>query len=240
MADVISRVPARRPRALLILVPVVIRSTCASPRPPTGPRHPGSPARFPAPPHPDRPVDLLGPEGRLTVALMWFVGAPLHFATGDDALVPTDADVDVEPIRPGDRHVTLVFLGRVPDDTALQVWRAVPPLRLPSELRAVRWARFGRSALALELSDDDGLLASAAGLCEGAAEPLVALQRHPVYRPHVTMARVPRRSRPPSTRALEDWPLPAAPIAVGAPTLYRSNPQPTGDRYELVAQQPTT
>lgn len=166
---------------------------------------------------------------------MWFVGAPLAFAS-EDAVVPPGADV--VPIGPGDRHVTLVFLGRVADDTALQAWRSLPALRLPSEVRAMRWARFGRSALALELSDEGGLLAVAAGRCEGAAARLVAIQRHPVYRPHVTMARVPRRSRPPSARSLDEWPLPPGPIAVGVPTLYRSKTQPTDDRYEAVAQQP--
>ncbi|MGH9084992.1 MAG: 2'-5' RNA ligase family protein [Acidimicrobiales bacterium] len=166
---------------------------------------------------------------------MWFVGAPLVFGD-DDGLVPPGADV--VPIRPSDRHVTLVFLGRVPDAAALQVWRSVPPLRLPAEVCGVRWERFGRSALALELSDDDGLLAVAADRCHDAAEGVVEVQRHPVYRPHVTMARVSRRSRPPSGRALREWPLPSGPIAVGVPTLFRSRPQPTEDRYEPVDQQP--
>jgi 2'-5' RNA ligase len=170
------------------------------------------------------------------VARVWFVGAPLSFAA-DDGLVPPDADVVV--IQPSDRHVTLVFLGRVTDDKGLQVWRALPPLRLPAAVRALRWERFGRSALALELSDDDGLLTAAAERCHQAAEGVVEVQGHPVYRPHVTMARVPRRSRPPSGRTLGEWPLPSGPIAVGAPTLFRSRTQPSGARYEIVAQQPS-
>ena len=166
---------------------------------------------------------------------MWFVGAPLSFA-GDDGLVPSDADVVA--IQASDRHVTLVFLGRVPEDAALQVWRALPPLLLPAEVGAVRWERFGRSALAIELSDDDGRLAVAADRCHEAAEGVVEVQRHPVYRPHVTMARVPRRSRPPSARTLGEWPLPSSPIAVGVPTLFRSRTEPAAERYEVVAQQP--
>jgi 2'-5' RNA ligase len=169
------------------------------------------------------------------VAGVWFVGAPLSFAD-DDGLVPADADVVA--IGPADRHVTLLFLGRVADDAAQQVWRALPPLRLPAEVRALHWQRFGRSALALELSDDDGRLTAAADRCHDAAEGVVEVQRHPVHRPHVTMARVPRRSRPPSARALGEWPLPSSPIVVGVPTLFRSRTQPAGDRYEVVAQQP--
>jgi 2'-5' RNA ligase len=173
------------------------------------------------------------------VAAVWFVGAPLTFAADDDALVPPDADAVA--IGQRDRHVTLVFLGRLPEEVALEVWRALPALHLPATVRALRWDRFGRSALALELSDDDGLLAAAADCCHDAAAQVVDLQGHPVDRPHVTMARVPRRARPPSARTLAAWPLPSHPLAVGAPTLYRTHPQraPDGDRYALVAQQPT-
>ena len=153
----------------------------------------------------------------------------------DDELVPASADV-VAIGRP-DRHVTLVFLGGVPEGVALEVWRSLPPLRMPDEVRALRWDRFGRSALALELSDDDGLLAAAADPCQNAALQVVEVQRHPVYRPHVTMARVPRRSRPPSGRVLAGWPMPTDPVAVGVPTLYctPSPAHPTTDRYAVVA-----
>lgn len=167
---------------------------------------------------------------------MWFVGAPLAFEVADVELVPPDAEV--VPVRPGDRHVTLVFLGGVPDDSALHVWRSLPDLRLPTEVRALGWARFGQSALALELADEQGLLAVAADHCDSAAAAVVELRRHPHYRPHVTMARTPRRSRPPSARALAGWPVPPQPITVGAPTLYRTKPKSAGDRYEVVAQQP--
>lgn len=181
-------------------------------------------------------VDRSCTTARPTVWPMWFIGAPLAFEVADAELVPPDAEV--VPVRPGDRHVTLVFLGGVPDDSALSIWRSLPDLRLPAEVRALGWARFGQSALALELSDEHGLLTVAAGRCDSAATAVVELQRHPHYRPHVTMARTPRRSRPPSARALAGWPMPSQPIAVGAPTLYRTKPQPGSDRYERVAQQP--
>jgi 2'-5' RNA ligase len=167
--------------------------------------------------------------------VVWFVGAPVAFAA-DDPLVPADADV--RATRPADRHVTLVFLGRVPGDTARRVWRSIPPLRLPVEVHARRWERFGRSALALELSDDDGLLEAAAARChDEAADVVVDLGRPAVFRPHVTMARVPRRGRPPSGRELRSWPVPSSALPVGRPTLFRTNPQSTGDRYEVVDQQ---
>jgi 2'-5' RNA ligase len=167
----------------------------------------------------------------------WFVGARVVFAVEDEVLVPSDAGL--RPVGAADRHVTLLFLGSVPEDTARRVWRSIPPLRLPAEVHARRWQRFGRSALALELADDDGLLEAAAEQCHrAAAEVVTDLERPAVFRPHVTLARVPRRGRAPSARRLGDWPMPARALSVVPPALFRSNPQPTGDRYEGVEQQP--
>jgi 2'-5' RNA ligase len=169
--------------------------------------------------------------------VVWFVGAPVTFAADDEPLVPADADV--RAIGSADRHVTLVFLGRVPDDTARRVWQSIAPLELPVEVQALRWERFGRSALALELSDGDGLLEAAAALCHDAAADVgIEVRRPAVFRPHVTMARVPRRGRPPRERDLRGWPVPSSALRVGRLTLFHSNPQSTGDRYDVVEQQP--
>ncbi len=167
---------------------------------------------------------------------MWFVGAPVRFAADDEPLLPADAGL--RATRPGDRHVTLVFLGRVPDETALQVWHSIPPLTPPVHVHALRWERFGPSALALELSDDGGLLAAAAERChDAAAHAAVDVRRPAAFRPHVTLARVPRRGRPPTARDLQGWPLPSRPLQVGPPTLFRSAPRSDGDRYEVIEQQ---
>jgi 2'-5' RNA ligase len=170
------------------------------------------------------------------VARVWFVGAPVTVADADEPVAPTGAEV--RAVRPGDRHVTLVFLGGVPVDTAQEVWRSIPLLRLPAEVRALRWARFGRSALALELSDADGLFEGGATQCSDAATSVgIEVRPPPVFRPHVTIARVPRRGRPPTDRDLHEWPVPRSALQVGRLTLFRSNPASTGDRYEVVEQQ---
>jgi 2'-5' RNA ligase len=171
--------------------------------------------------------------GALTESV-WFVGAPVAFAPDDESLVPADAAL--RATRPGDRHLTLLFLGRVSEDTALRLWRALPPLRLPGEVRALGWERFGRTALALEL-DDDGMLEAAARVCNEHAAGVVEVEARERYRPHVTMARVPRRGRPPSPASLHAWRLPAAPLTAGPPTLFRSRSGPGADRYEVVDQQ---
>jgi 2'-5' RNA ligase len=166
---------------------------------------------------------------------VWFVGAPVLFG-GSGVLVP--ADTEVVATREADRHITLVFLGRVPEEDVMRFWGSLPQLDLPARTRPLRWERFGRSAIALALADDDGLLSTAAGACHDAAEGLIGVRRPPEHRPHVTMARVPRRSRPPAPQALRAWPVPPGPLDVGLITLFRSRTGATGDRYEVVEQQP--
>lgn len=140
--------------------------------------------------------------------------------------------------RSGDRHLTLVFLGRMPREHVLRFWESLPPLTLPDHGRPVRWELMGRRALALTLADDDGHLGVAADACfEAAAEQRIELRRPDRFRPHVTLARVPKRRKPPTPQVLRDWPVPPGPVCVGPPTLFRSREDTTGDRYEIVEQQ---
>ena len=116
-----------------------------------------------------------------------------------------------------------------------EIWRSVPVLDLPSQARAVRWERFGRSAIALVVADKDGRLGAAADACHGAAAPLIELRPPSPFRPHVTMARVRRRARPPSAAVLRAWTVPQAGLQLGPLTLFRSRVDPGDDRYEVVA-----
>jgi 2'-5' RNA ligase len=168
---------------------------------------------------------------------VWFIGAPVSLAAEDDDLVP--ARPDLVATRPGDRHLTLAFLGPAPDEHARALWSSLPPVVLPDASRALRWERLGRSAIALEVSDDDRLLTAAAAACYDAADGLIELVPPSPFRPHVTMARVPRRSRPPSSRVLSELPLPSSALEVGSLTLFRTRTQREGDRYERVEQRPT-
>jgi 2'-5' RNA ligase len=173
-------------------------------------------------------------HGLTTVAEVWFVGAPASFAGDPGDVVPSTTDL--RATRPADRHITLVFLGRVPDDVVSRCWAGLPPVVLPREVRPLRWERFGRSAIALVVSDDDGLLRAAADACRGATASVVEVHPPSEHRPHVTMARVPRRARPPTAKALRGWAVPSGPLDVGGLTLFRSRAGGSGDRYAVVAQ----
>jgi 2'-5' RNA ligase len=162
----------------------------------------------------------------------WFIGVPV-------VLQPEDADLP--PAAPGvvalgaaDRHVTLAFLGHAADEAVMAIWARMPALALPATVRARRWERFGRRAIALVVWDDDDRLDAAAAASHRAAEASIELRSPSPFRPHVTMARIGRRARPPTSRALRDWPLPARPLAVGALTLFRSRREPSRGRYEAV------
>jgi 2'-5' RNA ligase len=169
--------------------------------------------------------------------MSWFIGVPMSFGADEVALPPGR---DLRATRPADRHLTLAFLGGVQEGVALAVWRNVPTLELPTSVRAIAWERFGKSAIALEVSDDDQRLEGAAGACHDAAQGLAEVRRPSPFRAHVTMARVPRRGRAPAVSALRTWPLPEGALPLGALTLFRSSGVPAGDRYVVVDRRPAS
>ena len=139
--------------------------------------------------------------------------------------------------RVADRHVTLAFLGPVPDDDVSRCWASLPRLALPAAAAPTGWARFGRSAIVVTLADDDRQLIAAMDACHDAAAEVFDLRRPAEQRPHVTLARVRRRAKAPRPHVLRGWDVPAGPVEVGRVTLFRSRPSGSGDRYEVVEQQ---
>jgi len=167
---------------------------------------------------------------------VWFVGTPVSFA--DDPLLAVPAGVELVATRPADRHVTLVFLGRMPQESALDLWDALPPLTVPEHVGAVAWERFGRNAIALSVADGDDQLRAATDLCLGVAvAQLTDFTRPAGFRPHVTLGRIRKRAHPPTPAAMRGWTVPAELIQVGLPTLFRSRGRADGDRFEVVARQ---
>jgi RNA 2',3'-cyclic 3'-phosphodiesterase len=117
-------------------------------------------------------------------------------------------------------HITLAFLGHLPEAPDLpQPTTEAPGLSLDEPL----WLPKRRpGVLAVGLKDH------ARALNEIIEELGFPREKRP-YRPHVTVARVPRGVRPP--RATPPAPEPIT-FTVPSITLYRSHTSPKGARYE--------
>jgi 2'-5' RNA ligase len=146
---------------------------------------------------------------------------------------------DLRPVAVEALHVTLVFLGYLPEkeigrvaSTAFDAVRGLAtPLLAVQEVRAVppRSPRL----FALDLSDDGGRAGAVHTAASGALE--AARLYRPEKRPfwaHLTVARVKRGERraPP----LDAHELPSASFETADVTLYRSHLSPRGARYEAL------
>jgi RNA 2',3'-cyclic 3'-phosphodiesterase len=150
---------------------------------------------------------------------------------------------DVRPVAVEALHVTLVFLGYLPEKEIARVastaFEPLDGLPAPSlsvrELRAVppRAPRL----FALDLADEGG---RASGVQAAAADALAAArlyrpEKRPFW-PHITFARVKRGERRP--RPLDGPPPPPDPFEASEVTLYRSHLSPRGARYEALERLP--
>ena len=144
-------------------------------------------------------------------------------------------------VRPEALHVTLVFLGHHPEDeieairaaafSRLEAFEA--PVFVPAAVKPVPPGRRAR-LFAVDLSDAD---ARGAAIQAAVAEPLVAggwyePEKRPFW-PHITVARVRARGRPPrlvaDPRALGEFPAPDV-------VLYRSKLGRGGADYQALAR----
>jgi 2'-5' RNA ligase len=139
-------------------------------------------------------------------------------------------------------HVTLVFLGHLPEEEieriASLVGEAVPPAEAPL-LRAsgVKPVPPRRPRLfALDLDDEGGRAGSVQSAVSGAleAEGLYEPEQRPFW-PHVTLARVRKGAR---AARIETPPPPAESWRAAAVTLYRSRLSRSGARYEPLSRVP--
>ena len=144
---------------------------------------------------------------------------------------------DLRPLAPEALHVTLVFLGYLPEkkleQTVTAAFEGIRDLSAPRlavrDVRAVppRDPRL----FAFDLSDEGGdatTLQAAASQALAAAR-LCRPEKRPFW-PHVTFARVKRGQRRVPPVPGDD--LPQTPFAAAQVTLYRSHLSPRGARYE--------
>lgn len=144
---------------------------------------------------------------------------------------------DLRPVAVEALHVTLVFLGYLPqkdiERVATAAVGAVRGLRAPLfQVREVRSVPPRNPRLfALDLADEDergsSVQAAAADALE--RERLYRPEKRPFW-PHITVARVRRGER--RVPALDAPDLPSEPFVAGRLTLYRSHLSPRGARYE--------
>jgi 2'-5' RNA ligase len=146
---------------------------------------------------------------------------------------------DLRPVAVEALHVTLVFLGYLPEKeiarTVSTAFGALDGLAAPRlAVRGVRPVpRRNARLFALDLADDGERAAAVQAAASAAldAARLYKPEKRPFW-PHITLARVKRgERRPPPLEAPEP---PSDPFLAPTVTLYRSHLSPRGARYEAL------
>lgn len=186
---------------------------------------------------------LKSPRARLFVALDLPDAVRRAIATwGRTAL----ADPALRPVRPGSLHITLAFLGWLPEKEIPRLEEIVeasageaPSIQLSGPARR---PERGRPRLFALPADSPGTIALQGVLEENlVAGRLYEPEKRPFW-PHVTVARVRREergSKRPAPVSNLPGPLPQGllqPAVCRRMTLYRSELQPQGAQYTPLAQ----
>jgi RNA 2',3'-cyclic 3'-phosphodiesterase len=186
---------------------------------------------------------LKSPRARLFVAL----DLPERVRDGIAAWGREElTDPALRPVPVESLHITLVFLGFLPEKTIPQLAEIVEAGRGPApriELAGpVPRPPRGRPRLFALAAESPGTVELQAGLEESLAEVgLYKPEKRPFW-PHVTVARVRREERGSKRPALVSRPPGALPKDLLRPfdgvriTLYRSQLQPQGAQYTPLAQ----
>ena len=138
-------------------------------------------------------------------------------------------------------HVTLVFLGYLPEKAIPEVMDCLrpgagpAPVLTPAGLVALPPRR--PRLFALELDDEEGRAADLQARMSSALEAarLYRPEKRPWW-PHLTLARV-KRGRV-AVPLADPVPPPGAPCEAGEIVLYRSHLAPAGARYESLVRVP--
>lgn len=142
---------------------------------------------------------------------------------------------DLRLVAPEALHVTLVFLGHLPEEDIPRIAATLPADALAPTMRATGVKPVpprGPRLLALDLTDENGRAgAIQSRVSDALAAPgLYEPEKRPFW-PHVTLARVRKGGH---VRRLDFADPPADPWRATAVTLYRSRLSPRGARYEAL------
>ena len=146
---------------------------------------------------------------------------------------------DLRPVAVEALHVTLVFLGYLPEKKieriASTAFEPLAGLRAPRlRVREVKPVPPRNARLfALDLADEDGRAGAVhAAMSESLDKARLYKPEKRPFWPHITFARVKRGERRPPPIASP--PSPRDPFDAGEVTLYRSHLSPRGARYEAL------
>lgn len=141
-------------------------------------------------------------------------------------------------------HITLRFFGEVQETAAADLDSALSAVRVPGFQLSLKGAgSFGegaqRRAVWAGVSESEPLH-RLAGKCETAARRAGLSAQGRAYKPHVTLAYLPRSADPAAVGAwvVENLGLDTPPFPVDAFGLYSSWSTPEGSRYELERRYP--
>jgi 2'-5' RNA ligase len=143
---------------------------------------------------------------------------------------------DLRLVAPEALHVTLVFLGHLPEEEIPRIADAIEPPEADAPVltaKGVKPVPPRRPRLfALDLDDEDGRAGRIQGAVSDALERLGRYEpeKRPFW-PHVTLARVRKGAR---VGRIDVPDPPAEPWIAEAVTLYRSRLSPTGALYEAL------
>ena len=179
----------------------------------------------------------------------WFIAVPIT-DTGWLGPLLADAPPGVRRFVPADLHMTVAFLGACAPEAAHAAWETCAGLALPSAVASARLGELvpmgGRrrpSAYALSVSDPAG---AAAALIAAWRDPLLeaagAPPDHRPPRPHVTVARPPRRASDAVYAQGAAWlqaqPPLSQPVVLSQVALYTWSADRRGRLFDIVAQRP--
>lgn len=164
-----------------------------------------------------------------------------------DHEIPT-GQAKLKWVRPGQRHVTVKFLGDVPEDQISEVCQLTETVAAgvqPMEMRVAGLVAVPPAGRRLRMiwaaaTDPSRRLAELAAACQARFAELGFPPETRPFRPHITLARIRTcRNAAAIRQALADWAeTEFGTVAVSQLTVYASRLGRGGPRYDVLARAP--
>ena len=168
-----------------------------------------------------------------------------HLARAAESLRAHPALKDFSWTKPENLHITLKFLGDIPDAAVPNLKSGlarlvVPEMTLTPSHFLVLPGQGPARVLAINIAGDAEPLAKLFAQIESAVQPLGVHRESRPYKPHITLARIRRPTRQLTAKTLAKLVnpslLPAPTFPANTFTLYQSQLNPKGAIYTPIAQ----